>query len=207
MSGQDWALTTSTARSASNSVTDSPSGNYTNDADAAITMAGTVNLTGATAPVLSWWQKLSLEGTYGGISPYYDRAYFEVSTNGGLAWTQLASNQSTSNSSTWRRGQLDLSTYIGSVLKVRFRLWDNSAGLVTSATAGTSTMSKCEKFLLPSLERGRGGVSPPRPLATSVTASSSAWRAGAWPPTAGTRRCSRPERARILPPTVRGRNT
>jgi hypothetical protein len=160
ISGQDWALTTSTARSATNSVTDSPSGTYANDADAAITLAGTVNLTTATAPVLSFWQKLAVNGASSGSSPYYDYAYVEASTTGGLSWTQLAALRSTSNSSTWLPLQYDLSTYVGSLLKVRFRLWDNSAGSTSVADGWYLDDVEVREAPAPLAGTGPGGCPP-----------------------------------------------
>jgi hypothetical protein len=124
MSGQDWGLIDSTARSASHSLTDSPAGNYANDADAAVTLAGNVDLTGATAPVLSFWDKLAI-----GCANYTDYAYVEASRDGGLTWTQLSQLNCNSNNSTWRRQQFSLSTYVGARIKIRFRLWDYGDGV------------------------------------------------------------------------------
>ena len=56
-----------------------------------------------------------------------DFAYVEVSSNGGLSWTQLASYTGpvADNQVRWRAGSVNLSAYRGSNVLVRFRVYSN----------------------------------------------------------------------------------
>jgi hypothetical protein len=127
VSGQDWNTTTTTWRSASHSISDSPDGDYTSNENAAIMMAASVDLTSATSPILSFWYKLNLYAAYS--SDCYnpcDRAYVEVSSDGGVNWSEIVSWWSTTNTSTWVLAQLALSSYKGKKIKIRFRLLDST---------------------------------------------------------------------------------
>jgi hypothetical protein len=113
-SGQDWALTTSTAYSGSYSVTDSPSGNYVSNAESQIILAYPIDLSSATLPILTFWHKLNVpEAT--------DHGYIDISIDGGSTWTYAVKDYS-STVSNWTYEQLDLSSYKASSVKVRFRL-------------------------------------------------------------------------------------
>ncbi len=59
----------------------------------------------------------------------YDYAYVEVSSNGGLSWTQLKSytGPSTLGQVRWRADSVDLSTYKGSNILVRFRVFSDDS--------------------------------------------------------------------------------
>jgi hypothetical protein len=117
VSGQEWAASTALAVTGSHSLSDSPSGSYLGGTNAAATLAGTIDLGAASSPVLTFWHKLVLGM---GGSNY---AYVEVSTNGGLTWSQLVRLWYSSNTTTWSLQQYDLSSYVGSRVKVRFRLF------------------------------------------------------------------------------------
>ena len=134
LSTQDWAGITSTDRSDGTSLTESPTGNYLNGENASATMAGSIDLTGAVAPVLTFWHRLAL---YCIASPAVcgsgcrdadsgDYGYVETSTDGGLTWAQLAKLTNMNNTSIWAQQTLDLTSYIGKKVKTRFRLWDDS---------------------------------------------------------------------------------
>ena len=112
LSGQDWGLTTASYRSVSNSLTDSPSGNYPNNADARATLAYTLDLSAADFPVLTFWHHYAVDAS--------DRVYVEISTNGGWNWSTLTSF--TGYASTWRQEMVDLRLYRTSNVKIRFRL-------------------------------------------------------------------------------------
>jgi hypothetical protein len=127
VSGQDWNLTTTTWRSPAHCATDSPNGNYAKDANVAMTMTSSVDLTTATSPVLSFWHKLYMANiTYEGVR-------VNVSTNAGIYWTGiLPANQFgdatwwyPNNTSTWSNVLLDLKPYKGTHLKVQFLLFSN----------------------------------------------------------------------------------
>ncbi|HJW28642.1 MAG TPA: hypothetical protein VJ508_05250, partial [Saprospiraceae bacterium] len=119
VSGSDWALTTADARSATHSITDSPSGNYPPSANSTITLANPIDLSGATSPVLSFWHKYWLESYYFGP----DYGYVEVSQDSGLTWTQVTSF--TGSVASWTNVLLDLTPYKSKPVLLRFRLVDN----------------------------------------------------------------------------------
>jgi hypothetical protein len=115
VSGHDWDLTTGESRSSSHSLTDSPGGNYGVLWDAGVTLVHPIDLTGATAPVLTFWHKTSL-----GDSD--DDALVEYSSNGGSTWSVLRAWHG-SDWTTWKLGHIDLSGYSGTdEVKIRFRL-------------------------------------------------------------------------------------
>jgi hypothetical protein len=115
-----WALTTAQSHSASHSWTDSPAGNYANNADVALTLNQPLNLTTVADPGLAFWHQYNLERGY-------DYGLVEISTNGGISWTtELAF---TGVYTTWHRSVLDLSAYASeTALRVRFRLDSDSIG-------------------------------------------------------------------------------
>jgi hypothetical protein len=123
VSGYDWDLTESDSRSVTHSVTDSPSGNYPVNANATMTLAHPIDLTGTVSPVLSFWHK--------DYMPHgWDVIYVEVSKDGGLSWTALQSPYGAVTNSTWTKEQLDLSSFKTSSVLIRFGLRDNGDGYV-----------------------------------------------------------------------------
>ncbi|MGD8568836.1 MAG: fibronectin type III domain-containing protein, partial [Gammaproteobacteria bacterium] len=125
VSGADWGVINSDSVSADHSVTDSPSGDYITDANAAITLAGTLDLSASVSPVLSFWMKLYNPDCTNG----YDYGYVEVSDNGGVNWAQLASYNCI-NVSSWSQYVYDLSAYQGAQIKIRFRMWADGDTIV-----------------------------------------------------------------------------
>ena len=120
VSGADWATITSGCRSSATCVTDSPSGDYPASANSIITMKRAVNLTGATAPILSFWQKYWINAAAGA-----DWGFVEGSTDGGLSWAVIPGGQFQGSVSTWTNQILDLSSYKGKSLLLRFHLRDS----------------------------------------------------------------------------------
>jgi hypothetical protein len=112
-----WALTTSQSHSSSHSMTDSPSGNYANNAYTTITLSSPVDLTGATSGVLSFWHRYDTEAGY-------DLCLVQVTSNG-TTWTQVASYSGSHTS--WSEVSIDITPYVGtSQFKVRFILDSDS---------------------------------------------------------------------------------
>lgn len=109
-----WARTTAQYHSGTTSWTDSPSGSYANSADNALTLATAIDLSGTTAPQLSFWYKHQLEEGY-------DYLYLEYSADNGTTWTTLKSY--TGNQGTWRREQVSLPKQS---IKIRFHLVTDS---------------------------------------------------------------------------------
>jgi len=74
-----WGLITAQYASPNHAVTDSPGTFYTNSTEAALTLASSINLSGAVRPALQFYHKYAIE-------PGYDFALVEVSTNNGVTW-------------------------------------------------------------------------------------------------------------------------
>ncbi len=125
--------TTTNAHTPPFSFTDSPTGNYTSNANALLTLASTLNLTEYNYCILRYWTKWAIE-------PSYDFGRIEVSTNGGTNWISLRSELSHVGSTRgvqlagtwgydgytpgldWVEEEIDLSPFIGNQLLLRFRL-------------------------------------------------------------------------------------
>jgi len=76
-----------------------------------LTLAGTIDLTAATNPQLTFWHHYYFGGNY--------KWYVEISDNHGHNWTTLA--QATGYQVGWTQFQVDLSNYVGLEVRVRFR--------------------------------------------------------------------------------------
>ncbi|HYF94394.1 MAG TPA: S8 family serine peptidase [Symbiobacteriaceae bacterium] len=120
--GDNWARGTPTngpgaAHSGSNVWATSLSGNYSDDGDASL-VSPPIILTGLSSISLRFAHWYSLERNY-------DFGHVEVSADGGTNWTALASYTSPGGSGApvgWETPTLDLSSYAGQTIQVRFRL-------------------------------------------------------------------------------------
>jgi len=111
-----WAITTESANSPTHSWSDSPSGNYANSANTALTSVA-FDLSGTSQASLTFWHIYALESGY-------DYGYVEVSTNGST-WNNLETFNGTQ--ATWTEENYDLSAYVGNPnVQVRFRLTSDS---------------------------------------------------------------------------------
>jgi hypothetical protein len=134
VSGQDWNTTSATWRSPTHSATNAPNGNYPGAAIEVLAMASSVDLTTATTPVLSFWNKL----VYGPGNDFDD---VDVSSDGGSTWTNLREGSTeccwvNDSSSSWTPVQLSLSSYVGKKVKIRFRY--RTANGVVAGTPGVN---------------------------------------------------------------------
>jgi len=121
VAGGSWGLTTAKFSSPTRSVTDSPGTFYTNNTDAALTQATSLNLGGTVRPALSFQHQYALEAGY-------DFGLVEVSLDGGASWVSPALARYTGNLGAMTREQLDLSAYAGAAnFRVRFRLVTDSS--------------------------------------------------------------------------------
>jgi len=107
-----WGLTSDTSHSGGICLTDSPSGNYGNNADSSLTMSNTIGLPAGETSSLSFWTRYDLESGY-------DYGRVEISANSG-PWTQIGSLNGTQ--SDWTKKSYSLAGYEGQQIKVRFRL-------------------------------------------------------------------------------------
>jgi hypothetical protein len=115
-----WALSDEDYQSPGHAWSDSPGGNYANAiASQALTLAAPLDLSTATAPVLSFHHRLELAAG--------DTANVEVSNNQGSSWSVLASF--TAGTQPWQRARLPLTAYAGqSSVLLRFRLTTDPSG-------------------------------------------------------------------------------
>ncbi|MBI4286475.1 MAG: immune inhibitor A [Chloroflexi bacterium] len=114
--GAPWALTRSVARSGSYSWTDSPVGNYANNANTALTTS--VDLRTARMPVLSFWHQSALQENN-------DWGLVEVSIDGN-SWSTIFF---ATGSRSWEEVRIDLTEYAQfDNVRIRFRLSSNDSG-------------------------------------------------------------------------------
>ena len=109
-----WAVTTTQSHSGSRSYTDSPGGDYSNNASYELQGRSLV-LSGS--GVLKFSAKYSLESGY-------DYLLYDVSTNNGATWTNVGSV--TGDSGGWTNFNVPVNSTTGT-LKIRFRLTSDSS--------------------------------------------------------------------------------
>jgi len=124
-----WGLYSFFPYSAPYSLADSPSGNYTNNANNSITLNPTISLAHASVAILNFYARWRIE-------PGYDYVQVKVSTNGGSTWTPLSGKYTHAGSNnqasgqplydgivgSWVREEIDLSPWSGQSIKLRFTL-------------------------------------------------------------------------------------
>jgi carboxypeptidase T len=129
----NWSTTTSTFVSAPKSFTDSPTGNYASNANKTYSYVPTIDLSNANAAKINFYAKWALEADF-------DYVQFQVSTDGGTTWIGQCGNYTNAGTSangsvqpnnqpvydgtmsSWVLEEINLSDYLGQVIKVRFQL-------------------------------------------------------------------------------------
>lgn len=129
----NWATTTSTFVSSPKCFTDSPTGNYANNANTTYTYVPTIDLTNAFAAQITFYAKWNIEADF-------DYVQFQVSTDGGTTWIGQCGNYTNAGTnangsvqpnnqpvydgimSNWVMEEINLSDYLGQIIKVRFQL-------------------------------------------------------------------------------------
>jgi hypothetical protein len=130
-----WGTTTSTFVSPPNSYTDSPIGNYTNNATVTMTTTNSINLSSYQNPKLTFMTRWDIENNW-------DYGQVEFSTNNGLNWIPLAGTYTNPGTGTfqpngepvydgiqsnWVLEEIQLTGYNSAHNKIRFELrTDNS---------------------------------------------------------------------------------
>ncbi len=130
-----WGITNSTFVSPPSSITDSPNGDYQDNANKTIALSNAINLTNATAANVSFYAKWDLEDSY-------DYVQFQVSPNGGTSWIAQCgkfTNPGSDNGAQptgdplydgtkndWVLEEIDLSDYVGQNILARFQLRSDS---------------------------------------------------------------------------------
>ncbi|WP_298350487.1 M14 family zinc carboxypeptidase [uncultured Dokdonia sp.] len=129
-----WGVTSSTFVSPSSSITDSPSGNYSDNENSSITLTDPIDLTQSTAAAISFYAKWDIENTW-------DYVQFEISTDNGVSWQPQCGNFTSAGTNAqpvgeplydgvqndWVFEEINLSDYIGEVILARFRLVSDGA--------------------------------------------------------------------------------
>lgn len=116
-----WGLSTNYSFSISNSLTESPAGNYPDQTTSTATLASAVDLSTALSAELKFYAIYDLESNF-------DYTYVEASGNGGTSWTTLASFTGDNQLSPWGNYTYSLGAFLGSSnVKVRFRFVSDQA--------------------------------------------------------------------------------
>ena len=125
-----WNTTTSSYHSATSSITDSPSGNYSDNQNSTIELSNTIDLTQAITANLSFYAKWNIEAGW-------DYVQFEISTDNGITWLPQCGKYTKSGvpnqgvdgeplydgaQNTWVKEIINLSDYLGNQIKFRFQL-------------------------------------------------------------------------------------
>lgn len=124
-----WGICTTQYYSPSGSIADSPTGNYSDDANKSITLNSVIDLTNCAAAILNFWTKWDIESGY-------DYVQVKASTDGGSSWTPLCGKYTKPGTSyqiqesplydgtqsSWAQEEIDLADYVGQNLKLCFTL-------------------------------------------------------------------------------------
>jgi PKD repeat protein len=129
----NWSTTNSTFVSPTRSFTDSPTGNYANNTNKTYTYVPAVDLTNASSAMVRFYARWNLEADY-------DYVQFLVSTDNGTTWIPQCGNYTVTGTnangsvqpnnqpvyegvqSAWILEEINLSDYLGQVVKFRFKL-------------------------------------------------------------------------------------
>lgn len=112
---QGWGITSSQSHTPTKSFTDSPSGNYVNNANNSLTLSAPVNVSAYPVSYLSFWHKYNTEAGY-------DFCNVDVSSNNGATWQTASSYNGVQ--SAWTQQVIDITSYVNSSsqVKIRFNL-------------------------------------------------------------------------------------
>ncbi len=129
-----WGITNNTSVSSPSSITDSPSGNYSNNANKYIVLKNALDLTNANYAHLQYSTKFATEKNYDFVNIY-------ISTNNGSTWTALCSKYQTpplsfggtvpvydGKQTDWVKEEIDLTPYVGNNVLFKFVLTSDIYG-------------------------------------------------------------------------------
>ncbi len=128
---QSWNTTNNEFYSPSSSITDSPNGDYNNNANKTITLNNAVDLSNAAGANMTFWAIWEIEDNW-------DYVQLEVSNDGGNSWipqcgkytnTGVADQNAADGEplydgfqTSWVKEEINLSDYLGSSILVRFKI-------------------------------------------------------------------------------------
>lgn len=95
------------------------SGNYSNNMNASL-VSPRIDLTNEEHAALSFYHWYEIETNW-------DKAYVEITTDGGLTWQELAMYSHVSKGKQWSSVTIDLDPYVGQTVQIRFRFYSDSS--------------------------------------------------------------------------------
>lgn len=131
-----WGLSTTNFHSGTASITDSPVGDYTDNATSSISTSTNLDLTDAISAQLVFWSRWEIETNY-------DYAQALVSTDNGATWGPLCGHLTKTGNAYqdfgnplydayklgWEKEEMSLDNYIGMNVKVGFQLVADNGGI------------------------------------------------------------------------------
>jgi serine protease AprX len=118
--GNKWSLNSASAHGGLFSLTDSPTGGYSNNVDSWVALKHGIDLASAISPRLSFWHRYSLW--------VYDSCFVEINTDSGKSWERLLPGFANSQNE-WTFANFPLDSYVGcSNFKFRFHIISDSLG-------------------------------------------------------------------------------
>jgi hypothetical protein len=114
-----WAITEEYSHSSSHAWSDSPTTAYVHGSNCILELRGEFDLGSLASPQLTFWDRWHLSA--------YDKAYVEISVNDGASWINVATEDNgalhyNSTNLTFDYEVIDLSSYAGQTIRLRFRL-------------------------------------------------------------------------------------
>ena len=109
--GIAWGICADDSYGGSFSFADSDNSNSQNNSTNFFTLTESLDLSASEKPMLEFYSKWSLENG--------DNVFLEISTDGGTSWSSL---QNYNSNESWHQQLFDLTDYIGSDVKIRFRM-------------------------------------------------------------------------------------
>jgi serine protease AprX len=118
--GNKWSLNSASSHGGLFSLTDSPTGGYSNNVDSWAALKQGLDLTSAVSPKLSFWHRYSLW--------VYDSCFVEINTDSGKSWERLLPGFANSQNE-WTQVNFPLDSYATcSNFKFRFHFISDSLG-------------------------------------------------------------------------------
>lgn len=128
VSSTGWGLSSTVFHTPSSSITDSPTGNYANNANALLTTKSEIDLSNTQSALLSFWAKWNIERGF-------DYVQLAASIDNGQNWIPLCGKYTSTGTSTqdlgnpiydgtsdWVKEEVNLTAYAGKKILLRFQL-------------------------------------------------------------------------------------
>jgi hypothetical protein len=133
-----WTPTENDPKDGVNCIVDTETQRFTPNTRHLLVLAKELDLTTASSPLLTFYMR--------GVLTNYSYFRVQVSTNGGLTWTDISSLNVNSNydSAEWEKKQVSLDPWVGQVIRLRFKTytargWSDSAIYLDNIGIGGET--------------------------------------------------------------------